>query len=330
MKGWQKPVSTNIITGFLGVGKSTAILHLLGQKPAQESWAILVNEFGEIGVDGGLLAQSGQQDVVIKEIPGGCMCCASGLPMQISLNLLLARKRPDRLLIEPTGLGHPAEVLATLSGEQYRGVLTLEQTLTLVDARKVHDERYRKHEIFNQQLEVADQIIANKADLYASGDVQALDDFLAQQHITAPRHRVSHGQIPLDWLKGKAGYSHLALTNAVGGVGEELAGLVAPESGLIRRQGQGEGFASCGWIFARHSRFEFNGLMSLLLGLDMERLKGILHTDQGWFVFNLADGVMSTGSIEDAPDSRLECISIALPLPQWDVLEQALVRLLVD
>ncbi|WP_304438858.1 GTP-binding protein, partial [Oleiphilus sp. HI0086] len=99
-------VPTNIITGFLGVGKTSAILNLLKQKPDNERWAVLVNEFGEIGVDGSLFqGQSSQeQGVFIKEVPGGCMCCASGLPMQIALNQLLSRAKPDRLLIEPTGL----------------------------------------------------------------------------------------------------------------------------------------------------------------------------------------------------------------------------------
>ncbi len=77
---------TNLITGFLGCGKTTTIRHLLAQKPEHEKWAVLVNEFGEIGIDGALLADSG---AVLKEIPGGCMCCVNGLPMQIGLNMLL-------------------------------------------------------------------------------------------------------------------------------------------------------------------------------------------------------------------------------------------------
>ena len=122
-------VPTNVITGFLGVGKTSAILHLLNQKPSHERWAILVNEFGEIGVDGSLLEgqSSSQEGIFIREVPGGCMCCASGLPMQIALNQLLARARPDRLIIEPTGLGHPKEVLQVLSSEYYKDILSLQK-----------------------------------------------------------------------------------------------------------------------------------------------------------------------------------------------------------
>ena len=92
-------VPTNVITGFLGVGKTTAILNLLKNKPDNERWAVLVNEFGEIGVDGSLFEgqHSQQQGVFIREVPGGCMCCASGLPMQIALNQLIIKSHARSL-----------------------------------------------------------------------------------------------------------------------------------------------------------------------------------------------------------------------------------------
>ena len=82
---------TNLITGFLGSGKTTSILHLLAHKDPNEKWAVLVNEFGEVGIDGALLADSG---ALLKEIPGGCMCCVNGLPMQVGLNTLLRQGKP--------------------------------------------------------------------------------------------------------------------------------------------------------------------------------------------------------------------------------------------
>ena len=110
-------VPTNIITGFLGVGKTTVIQKLLSQKPLEERWAVLVNEFGEVGIDSNLFSsEEGQKNgVTSRQVPGGCMCCTNGLPMQMALNLLLKESKPHRLLIEPTGLGHPKEVLAILS-----------------------------------------------------------------------------------------------------------------------------------------------------------------------------------------------------------------------
>lgn len=122
-------VPTNVITGFLGVGKTSAILHLLSHKPVHERWGVLVNEFGEIGVDGSFL--EGQhpkgQSIFIREVPGGCMCCTSGLPMEIALSQLLAVARLDRLLVEPTGLGHPKEVLEVLAAPHYHDILSLQK-----------------------------------------------------------------------------------------------------------------------------------------------------------------------------------------------------------
>ena len=81
----MRVIPTNIITNFLDVGKITAIRYLLETKPITEKWALLVSEFGEVRLDANLLASEGhvvqESGVSIREVPGGCMCCASGLPM---------------------------------------------------------------------------------------------------------------------------------------------------------------------------------------------------------------------------------------------------------
>ena len=175
-------IPTNIITGFLGAGKSSAILNLLKHKPMQERWAVLVNEFGEIGVDGSLFEgqHTQEQGVFIREVPGGCMCCVAGLPMQVALNQLLKLARPDRLLIEPTGLGHPKEILQTLSTDTYRSVINLQQIITLVDARKLSDRRYTEHQTFNEQIAIADIVVGNKQDLYQGGEQSTLKAYVSQ------------------------------------------------------------------------------------------------------------------------------------------------------
>lgn len=152
---------TNLITGFLGSGKTTSILHLLANKPANEKWAVLVNEFGEVGIDGALLAESG---ALLKEIPGGCMCCVNGLPMQVGLNTLLRQGKPDRLLIEPTGLGHPKQILDMLTAPVYAPWIDLRATLCILDPRQLLDEKVVSNENFRDQLAAADVIVSNKAD----------------------------------------------------------------------------------------------------------------------------------------------------------------------
>lgn len=173
-----QPVSTNVITGFLGVGKTSLIKALLANKPYDEIWAVLINEFGEIGLDSHLLAANVSQQVVIKEVAGGCLCCAAGLPIQVAINQLLAKAKPHRLLIEPTGLGHTDNILALLQGEHYQQVISLNSSLCLVDARKIKDPAYRENEIFIKQLQCADIIVANKSSLYSSQDMSELQAYL--------------------------------------------------------------------------------------------------------------------------------------------------------
>lgn len=305
-------VPTNIITGFLGVGKTSAILHLLRNKPSDERWAVLVNEFGEIGIDGSLLQGQHCEDsgIFIREVPGGCMCCAAGLPMQIALNQLLKRARPDRLLIEPTGLGHPKEVLQVLSSAYYRDVLSLRKTLTLVDARKLTDPRYSGHETFNQQIAVADVVIGNKLDLYREEDKANLIAYVKQKgqahtHV----HFTQNGEIGLSILQGPAAgltpQSHHHHEGQIKPLAEDMA---IPECGFIKAENEGEGFRSVGWRFSPEKVFNRHELLSVLTGLQVERMKAVFITDDGVYGYNLTADALTEIELEDCLESRIEII----------------------
>ncbi|MFS1915443.1 MULTISPECIES: GTP-binding protein [unclassified Vibrio] len=308
-------IPTNIITGFLGVGKTTAILNLMKNKPVDENWAILVNEFGEIGVDGSLFEgnQTKQQRVFIREVPGGCMCCAAGLPMQIALNQLLSEAKPDRLLIEPTGLGHPKEVLAVLSSEHYRKVLSLQKNITLVDARKLSDTRYSEHDTFNQQITIADTIVGNKVDLYNNGDAEKLAEYIAQVcHPDTKLIFAHHGKIPYDEFDGNSNFYH---HQAHGHhhhhhkQDKPLASeLPMPESGMIKASNQGEGFESIGWRFAADKLFDHQRLRRFLVGLKVERMKAVFITPNGIFGYNLTEDGLTESELDECAETRIEVI----------------------
>ncbi|MFA0812690.1 CobW family GTP-binding protein [Microbulbifer epialgicus] len=324
-------VPANVITGFLGVGKTTAIRHLLESKPDDERWAVLVNEFGEVGVDGALFELDQEDSIYIREVPGGCMCCAAGLPMQVALNQLLAKARPHRLLIEPTGLGHPREVLEALSDAVRGGVLNLRGTLTLVDARCIEDDRYLRSETFRQQLEVADLVVANKADLYGPEDLQNLQRFLSflGEGTEKPLQVVEQGRIELDWLQLPSGFQvspgnghQHPVTQSVDEV--ELL----PECGYLRSENSGEGYYSCGWRFSPEFIFDYDALFSLFSGAEAERIKGVFITEQAVFGFNTADKVLTVLELDDILESRVEVINQA-PLG-WDEMEKSWIDALVD
>lgn len=321
-------VPTNIITGFLGVGKTSAILHLLKSKPGGERWAVLVNEFGEIGVDGRLFEgqYSNEEGVYIREVPGGCMCCAAGLPMQVALNQLLAKARPDRLLIEPTGLGHPKEVLQVLSAQHYREVLSLQKTLTLVDARKLSDQRYTSHSTFNQQIGIADTVIGNKLDLIEDEDRARLIAYVKQQ---GQAHTqvifTQHGEISLSALQGSTTSYPLTLHHHhhktdINSLASEA---LIPDCGFIKANNEGDGFSSVGWRFTPDKVFNRQKLFSFLTDLRAERMKAVFITDAGVFGYNLTSDSLTEIGLDDCLESRIEIIS-------GDQLDDALQTQLLD
>ena len=191
-------IPANILSGFLGTGKTTAILSLFQQKPANEKWAVLVNEFGKVGIDGKLYQQEG---IAVKEIPGGCMCCAQGLPLQVAINRLLNQSQPDRLLIESSGVGHPSGVLKTLQGKGFNQVLTLKAGICLIDPMHLLDTRYQSNALFLEQIQLGDVLVANKTDLATAAAMQAFDE-LARK-VQSDKALITHtryAQLETDWL----------------------------------------------------------------------------------------------------------------------------------
>ena len=145
-------VPCTLVTGFLGAGKTTVINQLLGARPINDRWALLINEFGHIGIDGMLLTNTQQQNVqnqntnnniAIREVNGGCICCTSQLPLQIALTRLLSEQQPQRLIIEPTGLAHPHELLRQLSEPHWQTALKMQAVITVLSALQWQQKKYR-------------------------------------------------------------------------------------------------------------------------------------------------------------------------------------------
>ncbi|WP_295891143.1 GTP-binding protein [uncultured Vibrio sp.] len=322
----EKRIPTNIITGFLGVGKTTTILQLLKDKPEGEKWAVLVNEFGEIGIDGAILSDQG---ALIKEVPGGCMCCTAGVPMSVGINALL-RTKPDRLLIEPTGLGHPKQVVATLLSNQYRPYVDLKATIALVDPRYLSDERYLTNQNFNDQLDSADVVIGNKVDQCRSSDIDTFNDWVTDQVPAKVFHRlVSNGKMPIEVLDTPR--THGTASSNVEPHHHDHAAMepqfkIPPDQAFVRKENKGQGYYSCGWLFGAEYRFDFDELFSMLSDLTAERVKAVINTDKGCYAFNVANQVVSVNEVSlDGFESRIEVIDSQL-LP-WDQLEGVLLGL---
>lgn len=315
----QRPIPTQLITGFLGAGKTTLIRHWMSQKPANEHWAVLINEFGEIGIDDHLVGapESRASGLTLRQVPGGCLCCSAGLSLQVALHDLIRHVRPDRLLIEPTGLGHPRELLQSLSGPAYQGVLRLQATIALVDARKMLSPRHREHPIFNDQLAVADVIVAHKSDTYTQADRDALVDYLHQNHWQdKPLVYCQQGELSLDWLSQPCGFK-AEPRNSVrreSAPSDSIWQATMPEfpvSGFIQRSNEGEGYYSLGWMIEPARLFDPVRLKAWLDSLSMERAKGAFITTAGIFGYNRAGDEAHWWPLDEISCSRMEVIDAA-------------------
>ena len=319
---------TNLITGFLGSGKTTSILHLLAHKDPDEKWAVLVNVFGEVGSDGALLADSG---ALLKEIPGGCMCCVNGLPMQVGLNTLLRQGKPDRLLIEPTGLGHPKQILDLLTAPVYEPWIDLRATLCILDPRLLLDEKSASNENFRDQLAAADIIVANKSDRTTPESEQALQRWWQQNGGDRQLIHSEHGKVDghlldlprrnLDELHASAAHSHQQV------VKKGLAAISLPEHQLWRRSlNSGQGYQACGWIFDADTVFDTIGILEWARLAPVERVKGVLRIPEGLVRINRQGDDLHIETQNVAPpDSRIELISSSEA--DWNALQSALLKL---
>ncbi|WP_277966188.1 CobW family GTP-binding protein [Pantoea trifolii] len=317
----------NLITGFLGSGKTTTLLHLLANKPADENWAILVNEFGEIGIDGALLADRG---ATLKEIPGGCMCCVNGLPLQVGLNMLLKQAKPDRLIIEPTGLGHPKQLLNMLRAAVYQPWIQVDATLTLLDPRQLADARVVENENFRDQLVAADIIVANKSDRWSDEDRQRLQDWQLQflgerQLVEAAWGAIDPALLTQPALADRAvpdaAHHHHASRP------QGLAALKLDGQARWRRAlNEGQGYASCGWIFDEETVFDTIAALEWARLAPVDRVKGVLRTADGLVNINRqGEDLFIETRPTTPPDSRIGLIHYQ-PV-DWNLLQTALLKI---
>ena len=162
-------VKIDIISGFLGAGKTTLIKKLLKDGFQGEQVVLIENEFGEIGIDGGFLKEAGIQ---IREMNSGCICCSLVGDFGTSLKEVVTKYDPDRILIEPSGVGKLSDVIKAVQGVQDEVDIKLNSYTTVVDAKKC--KMYMKNfgEFFDNQIQYAGAIIMSRTDIATEKKVQ--------------------------------------------------------------------------------------------------------------------------------------------------------------
>lgn len=305
----SQPVKTHIISGFLGAGKTTLLKALLGQKPENEVWAVLINEFGQIGIDQQLLPSSNGYEV--KELLGGCLCCSSQLPMQIALSRLLSEVKPDRLFIEPTGLGHPAQLLEQLTEPHWQMSIAMRSLITVVDGSKLSDTDWTSQHLYADQLKAAQTVVISHMDLMGDADHIALKKL--QQEYQA------YGQ---NWLFTATDQIKISeLDQAYIGSTRKIQPLLKNQKKMSENEPvqikqlpyhyieTAQGYSVAGWKFPKRWQFNFLDLLDLLCEQQhWFRIKGIFNTNQGWQTFNFNPEQFNYVGGEENIDNRIEII----------------------
>ena len=172
----------DIVSGFLGAGKTTLIQKLLKEALAGSQVVLIENEFGEIGIDGGFLKESG---IEIKEMNSGCICCSLVGDFGTSLKEVMETYHPDRILIEPSGVGKLSDVMKAVEDVDMGGEITLNSAVAVVDASKC--KMYIKNfgEFFINQIEHAGTIILSRTDVASPEKVQQAVDLIREHNSRA-------------------------------------------------------------------------------------------------------------------------------------------------
>ena len=295
-------VPTTMFTGFLGVGKTTVILEAFTHRPPDGRWAVLVNEFGEIGIDGAIL--SDQDGLAVAEVPGGCICCSAGLALRSTLVQLLREVRPDRLLIEPTGLAHPATVIDTLRSPGLREAVDVRAVIGLVDPRHCRSPRHLESAPWQDQIRIADVLVATHDDVVTDEDRVAFRE--VAEAAWPPKQvvaNIANGQIDPAWL-------HLGSTS-------EPLRTEGPKHEHTEAQ-------TAGFVWPPEVVFDQDGLERMVqrlvrpgerLSEGLLRLKGIFRmvTERrsGWYLVQGTPQSISMSPIGHRRDSRVDLVAPA-------------------
>lgn len=173
-------VKINIISGFLGAGKTTLIKKLLAGALKGEKVILLENEYGEVGVDGSFLKDSG---IVVDELNSGCICCTLAGDFQKAIDELIAKYNPDRILVEPTGVGKLSEIIAAVKKSAARHPeVVIGGCATVVDAGKCRMYMKNFGEFFLDQVKYASTIILSRTQLLSADRVEKSRALIAEQH----------------------------------------------------------------------------------------------------------------------------------------------------
>lgn len=324
-----QPTFINLITGPLGSGKTTFIRHLITLKPNTERWVLLVNEFGSVGIDGAILAENASVESI--QLPGGCICCSAKGALKETLFEVMQTHRPDRILIEPTGLGEPDTLVDIMQEADLKALIQLQTVFAVLDSASVTQQEINTLTIMQNLLNMADVVVLNKIDIASSEQIESLQHYC--HTLFPPKKAVltsQQGELADHWLdvvhtntqpeiqpaslSSKKQSHHHDGTTKLSNVGVMLPYAPIEFEQPVERLYKSElGIQSMGFIFSNAVVFDWQKLHALFDSLShhpqfkgIVRAKGVLRVGDPWMLFQWVNQQASREYISYRRDSRLE------------------------
>ena len=326
---------THVITGSFGSGKTTAIRWLMAHKPAEELWVVVLNEFTDAGIDALQVAQAARGNYDVRLVAGGCLCCVGELEFGKQLRDLLRNVKPARLLIEPSGAAHAADIVDTLALYESQKALQLDSVICLVDPEdtgRILDKRMSNEW---SQIQSADALLLSKPDLANERQRLDFERIATEQYPQKPYvGTCSHGELPPEALRQFERAPRFSLVPNSAAVAAPLSS--AFEIGRLNgteTQLQALGFWAVQWMLPLELVFARTILeprLTWLLEANqgwLRRMKAVFRTGLGpsWLVQSQGRGL----TVEDSAfrrDSRIEIVLSTAPTDDYLNLWRGLLR----
>lgn len=282
----------HLFSGFLGTGKTTALRSLMEQKSPEEKWLIIVNEFGEIGIDGAVLSENG---IPVAEISGGCLCCTAGAQMSDTVRTMLKQTQPHRIMIEASGLAHAAGVIDELKAPEFSKQLDIGAVFTVVDPRQFTNPDFYRNPLYQDQIGVCDVLLASKTDLCTP---EILAQFRQQAaNLFPPKAKIAevdNAHVNIEWL--------------------DVPVIEKPRYRIKALPDNTQGFQSQGFTFPTGRNFDGERLTRFFDDLPnmadhLVRAKGVFQVLDTWVWLNWVDGKWGANQVSWRRDSRFELIA---------------------
>jgi putative photosynthetic complex assembly protein 2 len=289
-----------IVTGFLGAGKTSFVRGLLASADPKVKTIVLVNDFGTLGIDGALLGGRGAEVIELAE---GCICCSLRKDLSVQLRQIVDRWAPSRIIIEPSGVADVAALLRVLDQPELLASVRGTKVTAVIDAGCFLADFGRMHRYFEAQARLADLIVINKVDLVALPELRMLEETLREINADA-------AIVPARYGKIEAGSQQ-----------EETPRERAPRpvpAAAVDEHAPALGFTSWSTVLGGHCQLQ--GLRDLLDAVSqgvygpIERLKGIAPSGAGWVHFDVAGGrpTMAAFAANDGEKPRVMAVGRTL------------------